>query len=469
MTQPAAIQREADAPCASFTPAPDTDTAAVPPKPALETTQRVPDTFLDPWRFARSCSAQKLVQWAYGLIAQHEASLPARGKARKAADLIRWRQMIEAVVCALALFVLAPPPTGWLVMPLGKGHDLKPRYKRPTQGKPLARLQDYLQDIGLAAVIKGKKKGTATTIAPTQLLADHVRAAMLQPDDFGRRTDRELVVLRATNRKAGVLEKRLVDYDETPETQALRAQVVGFNTALATAPIAYVGNSGLVDTSDRQLRRYFTVKEGEPVQFNRGGRYFGGFWLNLKKDERRHLRINGEPVVTVDYSAAFTHIAFAHLGITPPTVADLYRIPGLEGLGRKQIKSALNTLYFDDFKRSKWPDEFGEIEWTDPDTGEVFEGIPSEFTPARVRAAIVAHYPPLDHVLCKGLGLQFMFMESQILGRLLTVLHERNITALPLHDALIVARSDGLAVVTLMEGMAMEVIGLSIPVTVSTC
>jgi hypothetical protein len=468
MPAPSASQREGDAPYASFIPAPDTDTAMLTPQPALQTMKAVPDTFLDPWRTARSCAAQSLLQWASSLVAQYEASLPARGKARKAADLVRWQQMIEAVVSALALFVLAPPPTGWLVLPRSKANDLKPRYRRPTQGKPLARLQDYLEAVGLAVVIKGHKEGTATTIAPTALLADHVRTAMLQPGDFGRRRDRELVVLRATNRKAQALEKRLVDYEETLETLALRVQVVGFNAQLATATIAYVGNSGVVDTSDRQLRRHFTVKEGDPVQFNRGGRYFGGFWQNLKKDERQHLRINSEPVVAVDYSAAFTHIAFAHLGETPPPVADLYRIPGLEGLGRKQIKSALNTLYFDNFKRSRWPDEFGEIEWADPDTGEVFEGIPARFTPALVRAAIVAHYPALDHVLCKGLGLQFMFSESQILGRLLTDLRERGITALPMHDALMVALSDGPAVATLMEDMAMEIIGLKIPVTVTT-
>lgn len=434
-----AIQREGDAACA------------------------FPDAFLDPWRTARTASSQKVVEMIYRLLSEREQ----RVRLRKPDDQLRWEEMVEAVVCALALAVLQPPPTGCLVLPRGHHGGLPARYRRPTQGKPLCRLQDHLEALGLAIVVKGKRQGeVATTIAPTALFADLVMASGVRVEDFGRRLDRELVVLRASNRKAGLLEKRLVDYADTEETNALRAEVARFNAQLATAPIAYVGNSGTVDASDRQLRRHFTVREGAPLTFDQNGRFFGGFWQTLKREDRKHIRIAGEPVVAVDYSAAFTHIAFAHQGVTPPPTADLYRIPGLEGLGRKQIKSAMNTLYFDDgFARRSWPDEFDDCEWTDPDTGEVFEGFPAEFTPARMRKAIVAHYPELDQMMGKGLGLKLMFAESEIMRRLLTELHERDVTALPLHDALMVARSEARQVSTLMEAMAMEVIGLPIPVT----
>lgn len=460
-----AIQREGDAACAlssQHTSAP-TEGREEPQEPVSAPR----DAFLDPWRTARSTPSQALAQMVYRLVADHEAQHSPRAKARRPDDQVRWEEMVEAVVCSLALAVLQPPPTGCLVLPRGRHGDLPARYRRPTQGKPLCRLQDHLQALGLAVVVKGKRQGeVATTIAPTALFADLVMASGVRVEDFGRRLDRELVVLRASNRKGGRLEKRLVDYQDTEETHALRAEVARFNAQLATAPIAYVGNSGGVDASDRQLRRHFTVRDEQALTFDQNGRFFGGFWQTLKKEDRKHIRIAGEPVVAVDYSAAFTHIAFAHLGVTPPTVTDLYRIPGLEGLGRKQIKSAMNTLYFDDgFARRSWLDEFDDCEWTDPDTGEVFSGFPAEFTPARVRKAIVAHYPELDQVMGKGLGLKLMFTESEIMRRLLTELHERGVTALPLHDALMVARSDARQVSPLMEAMAMEVIGLPIPVT----
>ena len=427
------------------------------------------DTFLDPWRTARCDASLRLLDFVRRAIADRETSSAPRTRARRHADQVRWEEMVEAVIAALALAVLCPPPTGRLVIPMSHKQSLPPRYRRPTQSEALPRLLEHLSALRLAVVVKGSRTGEATTIAPSPIFADLVRAYGVQREDFGRRLDRELVVLRLSTRTGGRREKRLVDYRETLETARLRAEVAAFNDHLASADLRFVGNATDVDTTDRQLRRHFTVLANGEERFDLGGRFFGGFWQGLRKGDRRHIRIGGEPVVEVDYSAAFTHIAFALLGIEPPPVADLYRIPRLEGLGRKQIKSALNAFYFDNGKgRTAWPEDFAECMWSDPDTGEVFEGFPAEFTPARVRKAIVAHYPPLAHVLCTGIGYRLMFLESEIMRRVLTKAHEMELTVLPLHDALVVPRSVGPTVVSLMEGLAKEVIGLPIPAKLST-
>lgn len=427
------------------------------------------ESFLDPWRIARGEASLTLLEFVRRALANHEQSHSLRTRARRHADQVRWEEMVEAVVCALALAVVSPPPTGRLVLPMSHKQSLPPRYRRPTQSEALPRLLEHLSALRLAVVVKGSRVGEATTIAPSPIFADMVRAYGVQPQDFGRRLDRELVVLRLSTRRGGRREKRLVDYRETLETARLRAEVAAFNDHLAKADLRFVGNAADVDTADRQLRRHFTVLADGEERFDLGGRFFGGFWQGLRKGDRKHIRIGGEPVAEVDYSAAFTHIAFALLGVEPPAVADLYRIPGLEGLGRKQIKSALNMFYFDQGKtRTRWPDDFAECMWSDPDTGEVFEGIPGEFTPARVRKAVAAHYPALAGVLCTGIGYRLMFLESEIMRRVLTKAHEMGLTVLPVHDALMVPRSVGPAVVALMEGMAKEVIGLPIPAKLST-
>jgi hypothetical protein len=60
-----------------------------------------------------------------------------------------------------------------------------------------------------------------------------------------------------------------------------------------------------VNTQARQLRRQFTLG-----RFDRGGRLFGGFWINLTKPVRlQGIRIEGDEVAGLDYSALNPRLA----------------------------------------------------------------------------------------------------------------------------------------------------------------
>lgn len=466
MTQPSATQREGNAPCASFITALPTGTATAPLQPAAEAVKRARDTFLDPWRFARSEAAQALLGLILSSLADH---LPQdMQRAVKASYRAKWEKAAAAAVCALVLAVIHPQPTGRLVMPRRKERDgIAHRYRTPLgDGRMSTRLQDQLCAAGLAVIVPGGGPGLATMVAPTALLADLVNLSGLRSEDFGITEGQELVVLGETTGVGKAKRRKDRDYLDTPETKVWRAEVAQFNAHLACATISYVGPERGVDLSKRTLRRCFTICTGEPGRFDQCGRYFGGFWQSMPKEDRRHIRIDGEHLVELDYSAAFTHIAFALIGCETPSSRDLYAIPGLEALGRRQVKAALNTLYFDTHcRRRSWPDDFDRLEWSDLETGEVFEGFPAKFTPKLVRAAIVRQYPALDAVLSKGLGLQFMFTESEMMRRLLLALGDLGIPALPLHDAVAVPRSAGPAVASLMSDIAGEVIGRPIPVS----
>jgi hypothetical protein len=68
------------------------------------------------------------------------------------------------------------------------------------------------------------------------------------------------------------------------------------------------------DTNARQLRRYFSRGS-----FQSGGRLFGGFWQNLGRQSRlRGLRINGEPVISLDYSQFNPLLAYSISSHKPP-------------------------------------------------------------------------------------------------------------------------------------------------------
>src|SRR3984885_8215418 len=128
------------------------------------------------------------------------------------------------------------------------------------------------------------------------------------------------------------------------------------NAWLEQASITFEGNGGVpVDVHDRVLRRLFVIHEGDPAgqRFDLSGRLFGGFWQGLQRLRRIGIRIDGEPVATLDYSSMFARLAYASKGVQPPT-GDLYAIPGLEG-HRDAVKLGVNALLFDQQARRQCP------------------------------------------------------------------------------------------------------------------
>jgi hypothetical protein len=68
--------------------------------------------------------------------------------------------------------------------------------------------------------------------------------------------------------------------------------------------------------------------------------------------------------------------------------------------------------------------------------------LPPKATIAKVRAAILAHHPQLGGgVLEKGLGFASMHDESRLFVAVLKKLMVREVTALPMHDGIMVAAS----------------------------
>ena len=121
----------------------------------------------------------------------------------------------------------------------------------------------------------------------------------LTPDDFNLDKSQELIILKDT--KADLWDKgQWIQYYDTEETIRYRDELRRINQTLEDADIDYSQagqrSSGVIDTSNRCLRRYFNNHS-----FEQGGRLFGGFWQHLSKSQRRDITIDGMPTVTLDY------------------------------------------------------------------------------------------------------------------------------------------------------------------------
>jgi hypothetical protein len=363
------------------------------------------------------------------------------------------------VVSNLAYSVQIPPEAGQLAVLTGNGASRIARYDNPALGKPLRTLLGRMETLGLLDWRQSPQRGRASSLAPTEAFARVVVEAGITPADFGRITGEEVILLARNSvhyrKDRRTRHSERIGYADTAETIAMRADMRALNGFLADADITFLDDgNGPVDHHDRCMRRHFVIAEDDPLpqRFDRSGRLYGGFWQNLKKARRAGIRIEGEPVTMLDYSAMFPRLAYAAAGCQPP-IDDPYFIPGLESR-RRAVKLAVNTLLFDQSRhRKSWPKA------DDPDND-----MPPEWGVGRFKAALLARHPTLKDSLGVGLGFRLMNTESRIMAGVLMALKAEGIVALPLHDGVMVKMSRAAEVGMIMGMIAREISSFDLPV-----
>ena len=285
--------------------------------------------WLDQWMVAKGQPLRQLVESVTRLVALREPAHYPRKRARKEADVLNHRRAIEGVVCNLAYAMLSPPATGRLAANTRHGEKGRSRYDCPAFGKTLANLVYVLWKEDVLSYKRSPGRGEVTSIAPTCWFEQQVRERAITFADFGRDPAEEVIFLSRNSRNDEGLSasasdrkrKERIDYDDTTTTDRYRNAVRQLNDFLTVADISFIddGLKPLVDPFARTLSRRFVMLEtqDEP-RFDQSGRLFGGFWMNLNTQRRKSIRINGEPVATLDYSSMFTRLAYAELGERPP-------------------------------------------------------------------------------------------------------------------------------------------------------
>ncbi len=248
------------------------------------------------------------------------------------------------------------------------------------------------------------------------------------------------------------------------------------NEHLATADIRYDegpqvdGMGRVLDASPRArfLHRTFNVpapprKPGQkflpPVEphekrFDRAGRLYhsGIFWQGLGKEYRQFIRIDGEPIAYLDFKSMFLRLAHIEAGLEPPQ-GDLYmRIAGIETPSHREgIKTVVNAMLFRDGELNRLPRGTKEL-------------LPKSLQAASTaRAAILQAFPNLATVFERSRGFNLMHAESQILVAILLRLIDHGITALPVHDGMMVGASQAERAEALIDETTREAFGFALP------
>lgn len=380
------------------------------------------------------------------VLARVYISEPQRKRKRKAKDQATFDAITTAIVADLCHFHLSNPDTN-LGLTLSRANKVlgeKDRYKPPYYNKTTVAALDLLcapelgyvkQTIGTALDFSTGRR-LQTTIRPGKALVSVLKSSNLDLSDFTISADAEVIVLKAYAPKSfgdtKVRNAGPIAYKDTATTNRYRAEVQAINRWLSEADISFDRREAVktgieplsVDISNRRLTRIFT--RGQKT-FDSGGRLFGGFWQTLPKSVRlKGLRLNGEPVESLDYSALNPRIAYGLAGHKLPK-SDPYAIRGFEK-NRDGVKKIFNAMLFVSKPLGRWPEE----------TKELF---PAGTTVRKVTAAILKAHPELSKLFHTEIGHHIQFLESQIMVAVLLQLKAKGLLGLPVHDAVVVPRS----------------------------
>ena len=426
--------------------------------------------WINTWLTATGEPLRSVVTLATQAVRDWEVTSGERKNRRRAIDEANFERLIEGLIANLAYAVLMPPPTGLLCRTTGS--KTISRYESRAFGpKPQRNAIRALDSLGWLESGWVGGRGEASVFRPGNKLAALVREKSVGLGDFGRDSEQEVVILSSNAESRDGLRKKktLLPYDDNATTRRYRQAVRSINSYTEQANITFIddGAEPAVDPYDRRLTRRFGMpsdREEALPRFDMVGRLAGGFWMSLKRARRDNIRIDGEPVATLDYSSMFTRLAFAELGEPQPT-GDVYAIPGAERY-RDGVKAVMNCFLFDQHsRRSKWPAEFivgGDV---NAKQSEDEKRLPEGWTVAKARAAIRAVHPALPSAWGRGLGLHLMFKESEILVAVLTELMRRGVAALGLHDGLLVAASKAEEAKQVMQAQSKAVVGAELPVS----
>jgi hypothetical protein len=187
---------------------------------------------------------------------------------------------------------------------------------------------------------------------------------------------------------------------EHPQLDQWLDQLADYNERLKT--FTFEVNGKQIGVTEFSLHRVFNHSG-----YDRGGRFYSRF-NNWASDDRRQLRIDGKPVLSVDFKNLHGRLSLAIVGEACPE-GDLYE---LDGFDREQVKAA----------------------WSAALNSNNRTGITGRSNSKVIIQAILGRYPKLKTVFGCRVGLHLQRADSELVGIVLDAFVKAARPILPLHD-----------------------------------
>ena len=216
-----------------------------------------------------------------------------------------------------------------------------------------------------------------------------------------------------------------------------------------------------ITSASKTVRRVFSRNDWECY-----GRFTGGFWQRVgdkDTDEtpyRRHIRINDEPTVELDYSSLHPNILTVEAGLDP--IDDVYTLGHqvVEQYDQTQQRLILKGLMLNLLNAKNHKAAYGAFRY-DQATGHPFKNLKEEQFNKYVQAIINKH-PHLEQSLGADQGVRLMFIDSQIIEQIIILATTSNIPILTVHDSVICKEQDEPNIRKFMKQATMKILGVEL-------
>lgn len=428
----------------------------------MKDTAEVPARPFDPHRQSASPAMKEVVQEVLQQMGGYEYYYGTRKRKRSATAQAVYEATVEAIVCELVHRELEVP--GGLVH-VTQSHQVlrkKSRYKGVALGKTLPDVLKVMaaEEMGFVEITPGQRKftvkdetltvavsGKQTCLAAGRKILSRIERFGLTFADIELSPEEEVIVLRGPKPR-GDTPGELVEYNDTEETNTLRQQMQTINARLEKAEIEC--SDPAINLHNRRLKRIFNNTD-----FAQGGRLNGGFWLRMSHTERlESILLDGDSVVELDYGQMGLLLLYGLEGATPPA-GDLYDLSeyGIPTSCRPGIKKVIQAAINASKPLGRMPQNARKT-------------ITNKISLAGVLTAVDKRHPLIAHRFGAGVGMLLFRKEADILVDVLLALKDRNITALPIHDAVLVNGNHEAEAKDIMIRVFREHVGLTPGVSV---
>jgi hypothetical protein len=275
--------------------------------------------------------------------------------------------------------------------------------------------------------------GLATRFQPTSTLIDLASAYDISKgssqDHFVTQLPRKVIEVRKA-KKEGEGSGRKMKLKQTKRSLEIEEQLKTINEFTSTFTFEGMRFNG--------FRRLFNQADRPDFDYNHGGRLYhadGQGYIGMPKEKRSQIKINGESVVEIDINASYLTIMHGLKQQPLPNREDIYDIGDLP---REVVKKWFAISFGVNKFHRQW------LKGNVKDLKEICPDYRPWMTAKAVQKEVLKYFPFMADWSSGDIGWSnLMFIESEIIiGTMLELMNDHNIPSLPVHDCIIVRKSD---------------------------